>query len=110
MNCFYVLKQGVYDQGVFWIGTDINDAIKRCKELAASDVDDYHTWNVVYHENATDEVDCSGNVINQGQICMVTDKSGKVKYYSAKGNEIDLGELSRQVAKNMAANIPGLKQ
>lgn len=52
---FYVQKVGVYIQGVFWIGRSKSAAIKKANELAASDVDNYHEWEVLKYKTGSCE-------------------------------------------------------
>lgn len=46
MEIYYIVKSGVYDHGVFWIGQDVNLAINKAKEYASNDIDNHHLWVV----------------------------------------------------------------
>ena len=39
----FIEKQGIYGHGIWWFGTDINEAINKCNQLAQQDYDDWHT-------------------------------------------------------------------
>lgn len=41
---YFIQKEGVYPQGVFWIGDDIHIGVNRLVILANSDRDNYHDW------------------------------------------------------------------
>jgi hypothetical protein len=43
---YYVEKNGVCRQGVYWIGLSLDDARKAADQLASNDIDDYHDWLV----------------------------------------------------------------
>jgi hypothetical protein len=44
---YFIEKIGVYGHGVFWIGSDLDEAKKKADEYATLDKDDYHRWNVL---------------------------------------------------------------
>ncbi|MBN46338.1 MULTISPECIES: hypothetical protein [unclassified Methylophaga] len=47
MKCFYYLvREGVYDQGIFWIGQDFQEGKNMADNFATNDSDDYHSWNL----------------------------------------------------------------
>ena len=43
---YYLVKEGVYDQGVYWIGQDLTEGSGWADHHATADRDDYHEWNV----------------------------------------------------------------
>ena len=47
---YFIQKEGVYPQGVYWIGSDEATAASKLVELAQSDRDSYHYW-VLYEYN-----------------------------------------------------------
>jgi hypothetical protein len=44
---YYLIKQGIYQQGVFWIGDDYEQAIIEANLHALNDHDDYHDWEII---------------------------------------------------------------
>lgn len=51
---YFVQKEGVYSHGVFWIGTDLDEAKRKADTLTNNDRDDYHQWVVYQYEENTD--------------------------------------------------------
>jgi hypothetical protein len=49
---YFVYKQGVYGQGVYWIGFDIEEGKRKCDQLATQDKDDYHLWELYQIQRA----------------------------------------------------------
>ena len=43
---YIVEKESCYLHGVFWIGSDLEEAKKKANEFAAHDSDDHHDWHV----------------------------------------------------------------
>ena len=43
---YIIEKEGVYLRGVFWMGSDLDEAKKKADDFAALDSDDYHNWRV----------------------------------------------------------------
>ena len=43
---YFLYKQGVHGQGVFWIGEDFEEGKRQADNAATSDSDDYHDWNL----------------------------------------------------------------
>lgn len=43
---YFLVKCGVYDHGVFWIGTELTEGISQADEAARQDIDSYHEWEV----------------------------------------------------------------
>jgi hypothetical protein len=48
---YYIIKSGVYDQGLFWIGSELLKGVKKAIELSKADEDDYHDWNLYEYKN-----------------------------------------------------------
>jgi hypothetical protein len=44
---YYLIKQGIYQQGVFWIGNNYEQAIIEANLHALNDDDDYHDWEII---------------------------------------------------------------
>ena len=44
---YYIIKEGIYIQGVFHITDDYDNAVTTCNQFAKNDIDDYHQWVVV---------------------------------------------------------------
>jgi hypothetical protein len=47
MSKYYLIKQGVYQQGVFWIGDNYEQAITEAAHHALNDDDNYHSWEII---------------------------------------------------------------
>jgi hypothetical protein len=43
---YYIIKTGVYDHGLYWMGNSLGVAIYEAKKLASEDEDDFHFWQV----------------------------------------------------------------
>ena len=43
---YYLVKKGIYDHGVFWIGNDLDEGIAEAKKAHELDSDGYHAWEV----------------------------------------------------------------
>lgn len=43
---YILIKHGVYQHGVFWIGRNLKVAKKKADKAASLDSDDYHKWIV----------------------------------------------------------------
>jgi hypothetical protein len=54
---YYLVKQGVYQQGVFWIGDNYEQAIAEATHHALNDSDDYHTWDIKKYIDWVDGLD-----------------------------------------------------
>lgn len=52
---YYIEKMGVYGQGVFWIGADVDEGRTVLQTLADADTDNYHTWSL--YEYSPDSLD-----------------------------------------------------
>jgi hypothetical protein len=46
MTYYYIERMGIYGQGVFWIGTVLEEGKKELKRLALADRDSYHEWHL----------------------------------------------------------------
>lgn len=55
---YYLQKQEVYSQGVFWIGESLSEGIQEAIIHANRGIDDYHDWHVVKYEyeSSSDEI------------------------------------------------------
>ncbi len=47
---YYIEKEGVYNQGVFWIGDDLYEGVRELLNLTYKDEDDYHHWCIKEYE------------------------------------------------------------
>lgn len=52
---YYLEKQGVYSQGIYWIGEQKEQGIIEADLHAKNDDDDYHTWNVYEYNYGFDD-------------------------------------------------------
>ena len=50
MDIYIVVQEGVYRHGIFGVYTERDDAIALAKELAETDNDGYHTYEVIPFE------------------------------------------------------------
>lgn len=56
---YYLQKQGMYSQGVYWIGGSLEEACREADLHALRDADNYHDWEVVryaYEQSSTDMI------------------------------------------------------
>ena len=54
MSLYYLQKEGIYPQGVFWIGESKQQGIIEADLFAANDEDSYHSWDLYeYNYNST---------------------------------------------------------
>ncbi len=51
---YFIQKEGIYPQGVYWIGRYMRNGLHRLNKLAQSDTDNYHRW-VLYRYRQTPE-------------------------------------------------------
>lgn len=49
-DIFFIQKEGIYPQGVFWIGACKREGLITLNKLVLADIDDYHEW-VLYKYN-----------------------------------------------------------
>ena len=49
---YFLQKEGVYGQGIFWIGQSVAQGITIADKAAAADTDDYHRWVVFKYNRA----------------------------------------------------------
>lgn len=71
MNIFYIQKEGVYPQGVFWIDFNFQEGVEKLKQLHKSDSDNYHDWRLYQYNEHRESVDVyfgSENDILKAQI------------------------------------------
>ncbi len=51
MKVYYIESEGIYFQGIFWIGNDLEKGKKFADKLVEKDRDDYHEyWVKLYAE------------------------------------------------------------
>lgn len=43
---YIIEKEAVYLHGVFWIGSDLEEAKRKADDFATHDSDDHHEWHV----------------------------------------------------------------
>lgn len=83
MNKVYIVRaSGIYWKDISYVASNKTSAISKCIELAESDVDDYHKWEVTEH--TIGEVnnmlhDCSGNLENNPAVIFSTNKEEATK-------------------------------
>lgn len=61
MATYFVQKNGIYGHGVFWIGDDVGEGVRRVDELADSDFDKYHEWALYEYGLLTSEFNYEGD-------------------------------------------------
>lgn len=80
MNKIYIVRaSGIYWKDISYVASNKTSAILQCVELAESDVDDYHCWEVTEHtigEVNNMMLDCSGNLKNKPTVIFSTNKGG----------------------------------
>lgn len=54
---YYILKEGVYVQGLYWIGQDLSRGIEEARRLSKEDEDSYHSWYIYEYDSSPDIAD-----------------------------------------------------
>lgn len=84
---YYIEKEGLYKQGVFWIGNDLYEGVQELLKLAYDDRDDYHTWYLKEYEAGGQCATCAGvskhiKWYKNPHIEVLTTANGVVNVYS----------------------------
>jgi len=63
MKIYFLIRLGVYDKGVYWIGTNQDEGVAKAEEFARHDGDNYHVWTV-YEYTECEPADLERSLFN----------------------------------------------
>ena len=75
---FIIVKEAVYEHGVFFMTEDLDCALTKVVEYAANDRDSHHNWVVYEHTNIP--VEKSSDDAEYRFICSITKRDKSVSF------------------------------